>query len=139
MSRPEPTMTTSNTSSELTLLGARLRVMTIARMVTVAALLLALAPVFRYAEGSSREVLVSSSIAYMALNAVVFVMLRRLPQSTRWLLDLSLLGDAAWATSVLFVTGQTTSGFIFLMYLQLVAGTVLFSWRTGLKLAIMHT
>lgn len=128
----------SSTSSDVSLLGGRLRVMTVARIVLVAALLLALAPVYRYAlQGTS--LLVLASLAYLALNGVVLLVLRRTSAPARWLLDLSLVVDAAWAGAVIYVTGGTTSGFIFLMYLQLVAATVLFSWRSGVKLAILHT
>ncbi|MBW3562406.1 MAG: sensor domain-containing diguanylate cyclase [Actinobacteria bacterium] len=128
----------SSTSSDLTLLGARLRVMTIARIVLVGALLAALAPVYRYAlDGTS--LLVAASLGYLVLNGLALLVLRRSSGPAGWLLDLSLVADAAWAGAVLYVTGGTTSGFIFLLYLQLVAATVLFSWRSGVKLAILHT
>lgn len=127
-----------STSSELSMLGDRLRVMTIARIVLVAALLIALAPVYRYALGGT-SVLVFASLGYLVLNGVVLLVLRRTSAQARWLLDLSLVVDAVWAGAVLYVTGGTTSGFIFLLYLQLVAATVLFSWRSGVKLAILHT
>ncbi len=131
-------MTMSSTSSELThLLSSRLRVMAMARIVMVVALLLSLAPVYRYA--SATDVLVSSSAAYLLLSALVLAVLSRRNIRARLLLDASLFVDAVWAAVVVYVTGATSSGFIFLMYLQLVAVTVLFSWRTGVKLAVLHT
>lgn len=131
-------MTTSPTASELTLLSSRLRVMATARIVMVAAVLVALASVPGVAaEGTA--VLVWSSVAYVAVNATLLVVLGGRPGAARWLLDGTLVVDAAWAGVVLHATGGVASSFVFLAYLQLVAATVLFSWRSGVKLAILHT
>ncbi len=133
--------TTLSTSSEadLSLLAGRLRVMAIARIALVGALLLALAPVFRGAPSNTVSILASISVGYLVVNGLFLPVLHRWPRASRWLLDLSLLVDAVWAGAVMWLTGGTTSGFIFLMHLQLVAATVLFSWRSGVKLAILHS
>ncbi|MDX1658028.1 MAG: sensor domain-containing diguanylate cyclase [Nitriliruptorales bacterium] len=134
----------SSTSSELghatEILSGRLRVLSIARILAVLATVLVLAPSAAAEEaGSVRDLLSVVSAIYLVGNFVVLLGLRYFAATARWQLDLSLLLDAGWVSVVLWATGGAFSPFIFLMYLQLVAATVLFTWRTGLKLATLDT
>ncbi|MDX1619866.1 MAG: sensor domain-containing diguanylate cyclase [Nitriliruptorales bacterium] len=88
---------------------------------------------------SARELLSIASAIYLAGNLLVLLVLRYLSRGTRRMLDVSLILDAGWVIAVLWATGGAFSPLIFLMYLQLVAATVLFTWRTGLKLSILDT
>ena len=140
-------MTTSSTASSGTSVGGvtvvlseRLRVLTVGRILAVLAIVVVLAPSARF-EGSTsvQELLSLASAIYLGGNFLILLGLRYLPRTVRRQLDASLLLDAGWVSVVLWATGGTFSPFIFLMYLQLVAATVLFTWRTGFKLAILDT
>ncbi|MBW3664531.1 MAG: sensor domain-containing diguanylate cyclase [Actinobacteria bacterium] len=113
--------------------------MTIARIVIVLATIVALAPITDYTDDRSGQILALASAGYLLLNGVIFAALRGLPSVGRPVLNASLLADAVWAAAVLWYTGSTASPLIFLMYVQSVTVTVLFGWRTGVKLAILHT
>jgi diguanylate cyclase (GGDEF)-like protein len=81
----------------------------------------------------------SVAIGY-AVVSVVFEAMRR--NSTRFgysLLTVMLLIDGAFLATAMYVTGGTQSPFRFLIYLHLVAVSLLASYRTGLKIALWHS
>lgn len=119
-------------------LSGRLRAIVVGRVALAIVVFAGFAPVVGLSTTSGR-VLGQASAGVLALNAAVLAGRRRFPGAGRLPLDLSLLGDAAWASAVMWLTGYTASSLIVLMYVQLLAVTVLFGWRTGLKLALLHT
>lgn len=121
-------------------LTSRLRVMTAARIVAVVATIVAIVAAGSLQIGTdSRGILAIASAGYLGVNVLLLLLLGVVEGRPRYLLDLSLIVDAVWATIVLIDTGAAFSPFIFVMYLQLVAATVLFGGRTGLKLSILDT
>jgi diguanylate cyclase (GGDEF)-like protein len=78
--------------------------------------------------------------AAYAVIAVVLEVARR--RSTRYgysLLTVLLLIDGAYLATATYATGGTQSPFRFLIYLHLVAVSLLASYRTGLKIALWHS
>jgi diguanylate cyclase (GGDEF)-like protein len=118
-------------------LGGRLRVLTVIRLLAGAttALLLGLALV---PDAGDRTALAAVTAAYLAANLLVLVLARWLTGS-RLVRDVMLALDAVWGTVVLAATGGPLSPFVVLLYLQLVAVTILFAWQTGVKLALAYT
>ncbi len=81
----------------------------------------------------------SITAAYAVASIVLEVMRRR---STRYgysLLTVLLLIDGAYLATATYATGGTQSPFRFLIYLHLVAVSLLASYRTGLKIALWHS
>jgi diguanylate cyclase (GGDEF)-like protein len=120
-------------------LTGRLRVLTVARLivatVTILVLSVSLSPDADGVAGPVGWV----TAGYLVANVAVLVVLQVLAARVRVLRDLTLVLDAIWATVVLAVTGGPLSPFVVLLYLQLVAVTVLFAWQTGVKLALAYT
>lgn len=120
-------------------LSERLRVLTVVRLVlgvTVAALGLGVAGL---AADSRLPVILGATGIYLGLQLPVLVMLRRGSELAGPVRDLSLLADALWGTALLFAVGQPTSPLLVVLELGVVAATVLFGWRSGLKLALLDT
>jgi diguanylate cyclase (GGDEF)-like protein len=121
-------------------LTGRLRVLTVARLIAVVATvtLLSFAGVVE-AGDVANDLLAFASVVYLVVNLVVLVTLRFARRRVELLRDLTLVFDAAWGSVVLAASGGPFSPFIVVLYLQLVAATVLFAWQTGVKLALAYT
>lgn len=77
------------------------------------------------------------SAGYLGLQVAVEIVRRRSSRRTgHVLMSLALLADGLYLMGALYVTGGTASPLRFLIYLHLVAVSLLASYRTGLKLAL---
>jgi diguanylate cyclase (GGDEF)-like protein len=86
--------------------------------------------------GIPTAMLVGVSLAYAAVALVAEWARRRMPSHGYAFLAAILLVDGLYLASAMYVTGGTQSPIRFLVYLHLVAVSLLASYRTGLKLAL---
>jgi diguanylate cyclase (GGDEF)-like protein len=77
--------------------------------------------------------------AYLAVAAAGEVARRRSARFGYWILTALLLLDGVYLAAAMYVTGGTQSPIRFLVYLDLVAVSLLASYRTGLKIALWHS
>jgi diguanylate cyclase (GGDEF)-like protein len=88
--------------------------------------------------GTPFEVLAGVATAYAGL-AVIAELLRRSMRSGVVVIGASLLVDGLFLAYAMYITGATQSPLRFLIYLHLVAVSLLASYRTGLKVALWHS
>ena len=88
--------------------------------------------------GASLTDMVFVSAAYLLVSLVVETGRRRLGRRAIAIVDGMLLVDAVYLALVAYATGGTQSPLRFLVYLHIIAVTLLTSYRTGLKIAIWH-
>ncbi|HEX9969667.1 MAG TPA: hypothetical protein VGB03_05975, partial [Acidimicrobiales bacterium] len=125
--------------SDLVPLADRLTVLAAVRlaMVAVVAATAVLAP------GATRGLDADVALATVGFAAVTVVaeVGRRLMARVRaiTLVNVLLLVDGAWLAVVVHSTGGPDSALAFLLFLHVVAVTVLLSYRTGLKVTAWHT
>jgi diguanylate cyclase (GGDEF)-like protein len=86
--------------------------------------------------GLSLTVLAVGSGLYVICAVWVELARRRFSRFGYWLVTLALLGDGLYLAWAMYATGGTQSPIRFLIYLQLVAVSLLASYRTGLKVAL---
>lgn len=120
-------------------LSERLGVLTWARLVLGVLVLGLGVGVPALTAGDRTGVLVVGTLVYLALHVMVLVALRRTTELENPLTQVALLTDAGWGTVLLFAAGQPASPLMVILELQVVAATVLFGWRSGLKLAGLDT
>src|SRR2546422_9843597 len=123
--------------AELLSIAERMRYMRILRagFVAIVMSVCTLAPSLR---GVSLQALIAATGLYSLLLLVPGV-LRRLPRfDARPLLDAMLLLDGVYLAWVVYATGGTGSPLRFLIYVHVVAVTLIVSYLTGLKLAGWH-
>jgi diguanylate cyclase (GGDEF)-like protein len=89
--------------------------------------------------GTSFAQLVTISIAFVVMAAVAEMARRRLGRPAFAILNVLLLMDGLFLAYAMYVTGATASPIRFLIYLHLVAVSLLASYRTGLKIALWHS
>ncbi|HYC06369.1 MAG TPA: EAL domain-containing protein, partial [Candidatus Binatia bacterium] len=89
--------------------------------------------------GIELEVLLAAAVGYLVLAVVAEVVRRRLARFGYGLLTALLLIDGLFLAFAMYATGGTQSPFRFLVYLHLVAVSLLVSYRTGLKIALWHS
>jgi signal transduction histidine kinase len=82
--------------------------------------------------------IVATTIAYLAVAVGPFL-LRRNRGLALPLMQGALLLDGIYLASVIAFTGGAVSPLLFLVYVHVVAVTLLCSYRTGLKIALWHT
>ena len=121
-----------------TALTGRLRVLSATRIAIGLAALLLVVPAASDT-APLRDTLLVATAAYLVANVLTLVLLRARAGLGRILRDVTLLLDAAWGTTLLAATGGPLTPFTFVVYLQVVAATVLFAWQTGVKLALGYT
>src|SRR5262245_40039846 len=85
------------------------------------------------------EVLIAGCAAYAALAVVAEPFRRELAARGHIVIGLMLLLDGVALAFAMYATGGTQSPMRFLIYLQLVAVSLLCSYRTGLKVALWHS
>jgi hypothetical protein len=83
--------------------------------------------------------LVSLTLGYLGLAVVVELARRRSSRHRHAFLSLVLLVDGLYLAYAMYATGGTQSPIRFLIYLHLVAVSLLASYRTGLKIALWHS
>ncbi len=88
------------------------------------------------AVGIEFTALLVGTVGYLALSTVVEVLRRRTDRWGHALLNGLLLVDGLYLAFAMYGTGGTQSPIRFLVYLDLVAVSLLASYRTGLKIAL---
>ena len=83
--------------------------------------------------------LIGGMAAYVALALIAEPVRRRLGGRGHVVIGLMLLVDGVALALAMYATGGTQSPIRFLIYLQLVAVSLLCSYRTGLKVALWHS
>jgi diguanylate cyclase (GGDEF)-like protein len=83
--------------------------------------------------------LVGVSVAYVAVACVAEFGRRRIGRLAFALMNALLILDGLYLACAMYVTGATQSPIRFLIYLHLVAVSLLASYRTGLKIALWHS
>ncbi|MEW5989806.1 MAG: EAL domain-containing protein [Chloroflexota bacterium] len=89
--------------------------------------------------GLTLPTLTIGTLAYVALSAAGELARRRFSRRSHLVLSLTLLLDGIFLASAMYATGGTQSPIRFLIYLHLVAVSLLASYRTGLKIALWHS
>jgi diguanylate cyclase (GGDEF)-like protein len=89
--------------------------------------------------GFSVSALAGATAFYLAVAATLELARRRSPRFRHFLLSLLLLLDGIYLAAALYATGGMQSPIRFLIYLQIVAVSLLASYRTGLKIAIWYS
>ncbi|HEU4918401.1 MAG TPA: hypothetical protein VFT20_01600, partial [Candidatus Limnocylindrales bacterium] len=89
--------------------------------------------------GSPFLALAAGSAAYVGAAIVGELLRRGLPTHTLAVLAMTLLVDGVFLAWAMYGTGATQSPIRFLIYLHLVAVSLLASYRTGLKVALWHS
>ena len=89
--------------------------------------------------GTPFTLLAAVSIAYVAVAGVAELLRRRANRLGFAVLSGLLIVDGLYLAYAMYVTGATQSPIRFLIYLHLVAVSLLASYRTGLKIALWHS
>jgi len=85
------------------------------------------------------EPLAGLAACYLGLAVVLEWVGQRVPRASFATLTVMLLVDGAFLAAAMYATGGTESPLRFLVYLHLVAVSLLASYRTGLKIALWHS
>jgi diguanylate cyclase (GGDEF)-like protein len=118
-------------------LAARLRAVTVGRLLTAGGVALLLGTVAEgFVDPAGARMLLWAGVAYVAAHLLILAAPAR-PRPQRLALDLSLLLDAAAIGVVLTVTGGPASPFALLLYAEAVALTIVFGWWTGVRSATL--
>ena len=89
--------------------------------------------------GVSFAVLAGVTIGYLTASVAFEVVRRRTGRAGFTILNSLLLLDGLYLAFAMYATGGTQSPMRFLIYLHLVAVSLLASYRTGLKIALWHS
>ena len=112
-------------------MGDRLLVLQLVRLVAAVAIL-----VVPLLVGDPNVELVPLALAYMVVTGAVELVRRRAPDRVAMLLSGTVLVDGLVAALAIGMTGGYVSPLRFLVFLEVMAVTVLVSYRTGIKLAV---
>jgi hypothetical protein len=85
------------------------------------------------------ETLAGVTVAYLGVAVALEWLGHRLPSTAFATLTVMLLVDGVYLAAAMYATGGTQSPMRFLIYLHLVAVSLLASYRTGLKIALWHS
>jgi diguanylate cyclase (GGDEF)-like protein len=77
--------------------------------------------------------------AYLGVEAILEAARRSVPKGGLRVIGTMLLVDGVYLAWVIYATGGTVSSLRFLVYIHLIAVTLLASYRTGLKIALWHS
>ncbi len=89
--------------------------------------------------GVSFPVLAGVTIGYLSASVAFEILRRRTGRAGFTILNSLLLLDGLYLAFAMYATGGTQSPMRFLIYLHLVAVSLLASYRTGLKIALWHS
>ena len=81
----------------------------------------------------------SLTVGYLVLAVALHWLGQRVPAASFAVLTVTLLLDGLFLAAAMYGTGGTQSPMRFLIYLHLVAVSLLASYRTGLKIALWHS
>ena len=124
-------------SDEYTALSDRMGYLLVLRL-SMAAVTLAWAAIRPESLGASFPTLLAVTGAYVGLAALSEFVRRRM-RGGFMVMSLALLVDGVFLAYAMYITGATQSPLRFLIYLHLVAVSLLASYRTGLKVALWHS
>ena len=122
---------TSTAGSGLAAAGDRLLVLQLVRVLGAAAILVVPA-----LTGDARVGLVPLALGYLLVIGAIELLRRQRPERAATLLSGTVLVDGVVVSLAIAMTGGYRSPLLFLVFLDVMAVTVLASYRTGLKLAI---
>jgi hypothetical protein len=89
--------------------------------------------------GVSFNAVLLVALGYLALAGALEWLGTRLPRAAFAAMTVMLLVDGVYLAAAMYTTGGTESPMRFLVYLHLVAVSLLASYRTGLKIALWHS
>ena len=89
--------------------------------------------------GTPFAVLAGLSVGYVVVAGLAELLRRRVSRFGFAVLSVLLILDGLYLAYAMYVTGATQSPIRFLVYLHLVAVSLLASYRTGLKIALWHS
>jgi diguanylate cyclase (GGDEF)-like protein len=89
--------------------------------------------------GTPFAVLAAVSVGYLVMAGLAELLRRRVTRYGFAVLSTLLILDGLYLAYAMYVTGATQSPIRFLIYLHLVAVSLLASYRTGLKIALWHS
>ncbi len=89
--------------------------------------------------GTPFAVLAAMSLGYVVVAGLAELLRRRVSRYGFAVLSVLLILDGLYLAYAMYVTGATQSPIRFLIYLHLVAVSLLASYRTGLKIALWHS
>ncbi len=116
-------------------LADRLRYLLVLRL-TLAGVTVGLGLADPWGLGISTAQLVILTAGYLGLALVMAALGQRSPRASFATLTVMLLVDGLYLAAAMYVTGGTQSPLRFVVYLHLVAVSLLASYRTGLKIAL---
>ena len=123
---------------EVVSLTERLSRLQLLRIAFVVVVLAAVSIGFEVADGVRRELCLVSG-GYLVFVAITEILRRRSRRSSLATLAAMLLLDGVYLGFATYITGGTQSPLWFLLFVHLVAVTLLASYRTGLKIALWHS
>ena len=130
-------ITPSQRTDEYTALSDRMGYLLVLRL-AMAAFTIAWAAIRPEALGTPLSTLLAVTGAYVVM-AVGSELVRRRMRRGFMVMSLALLVDGVFLAFAMYITGATESPLRFLIYLHLVAVSLLASYRTGLKVALWHS
>jgi two-component system, cell cycle response regulator len=117
--------------------SARLRALTVGRLLTCAGVALMLGTIAGgLVDPAGATLLTAAGAVYVGTNLLVLAAPPR-PLLQRVSLDVTLLVDAAAIGILLAATGGPASPFALLLYAEVVALTLVFGWWTGARIAVL--
>jgi diguanylate cyclase (GGDEF)-like protein len=128
---------THQRSDEYSALSDRMGYLLVLRL-AMAAVTIAWAAIRPEALGAPFTTLLAVTGAYVAIAAASEIVRRRM-HGGFMAMSLALLVDGVFLAYAMYITGATQSPLRFLIYLHLVAVSLLASYRTGLKVALWHS
>ena len=129
---------TSLSGSDHVALGDRLRYL-LALRVAIAVTTVAFAAATTASLGVPLETLAGLAVCYLAVALVFEWIGQQVPGASFASLTVMLLVDGVFLAAAVYATGGTESPLRFLVYIHLVAVSLLASYRTGLKIALWHS
>jgi diguanylate cyclase (GGDEF)-like protein len=124
-------------AGDYTALSDRMGYLLVLRL-AMAAVTIAWATIRPEALGAPITTLLAVTAAYIGV-AVASEVVRRRMRRGFMVMSLALLVDGVFLAYAMYITGATQSPLRFLIYLHLVAVSLLASYRTGLKVALWHS
>jgi diguanylate cyclase (GGDEF)-like protein len=131
-------VTTRLPSDDYSALSERMSNLLLLRL-ALASMVLVWAGVRPEALGVSFAVLAGVTTGYLLASVAFEVLRRRAGRAGFTILNSLLLVDGVYLAFAMYATGGTQSPMRFLIYLHLVAVSLLASYRTGLKIALWHS
>lgn len=128
----------SRKSSELVPLGERMVYLQVLR-VAFAVMVLGAEALRGVASSQPLSTFAIFTAGYLAIEAILEGARRALPNGGLRVIGTMLLVDGVYLAWVIYATGGTASSLRFLVYIHLIAVTLLASYRTGLKIALWHS